>query len=71
MEQNQRAAQDQKEYYERSSAASEKLRQAKAHMGSEQPRYKEALALLNAGGDKLMVRQSVVCVLRNWDLANC
>ena len=72
MEDNQIHAQTQKEYYERAEIASEKLRLAKeALMDSTQPKYEEALSLLDEGlgvsrggttGDELMVRQNLACV---------
>ena len=69
MEDNQIAAQAQKEYYECADTASDKLRHAKALMDSKQPQYEEALSLLDGGlgvsgavsttGDELMVRQNL------------
>ena len=49
MEDNQRAAQPQREYYEFAATASEKLCHAKALIANEQPQYDAALASLDDG----------------------
>ena len=84
MEDNQIAAQAQKEYYELANAASDKLRRAKALMDSKQPQYEQALSLLDEGlavsgavrragvnGDELMVRQNLASVTLCQPAVSC